>query len=66
MRCPIIAEGVVAAARNLNVTKPIIVRLQGTGVDEAKVIVEESGLGMIMNDNLNEAAKAAVAVANKQ
>lgn len=63
MRCPIIAEGIVAAARNLNVTKPIIVRLQGTGVDEAKVIVEESGLGMIMNDNLNEAAKTAVATA---
>jgi succinyl-CoA synthetase beta subunit len=57
MRCDIIAEGVVAAARELGVTVPLVVRLEGTNVDLGKKIMAESGLQIVSADNLADAAK---------
>jgi succinyl-CoA synthetase beta subunit len=57
MRCDGIAEGVIAAARELNLMTPIVVRLQGTNVDEAKVMIGSSGLKILPVDNLDEAAR---------
>jgi succinyl-CoA synthetase beta subunit len=57
MRCDIIAEGVVAAARELGVKVPLVVRLEGTNVDLGKKIMADSGLKIIGADNLADAAK---------
>jgi succinyl-CoA synthetase beta subunit len=57
MRCDIIAEGVVAAAREMAITVPLVVRLEGTNVDLGKKILKESGLKIIPADNLADAAK---------
>merc|ERR1712119_5494 len=59
MRCDVIAEGIIAAARELNLSTPIVVRLQGTNVDEAKVMIGSSGLKILPVDNLDEAARLA-------
>mgnify|MGYP001163729447 CR=1 FL=1 len=56
MRCDVIAEGVVAAASDLSIEKPLVVRLSGTNVDEGKKILAESDLQIISADNLDEAA----------
>ncbi|ADE40075.1 ADP-forming succinate--CoA ligase subunit beta [Candidatus Puniceispirillum marinum] len=61
MRCDIIAEGVVMAARNLGLTKPLVVRLEGTNVAEGKKIMAESGLDIIPADDLADAAAKIVA-----
>merc|ERR1712088_387536 len=57
MRCDVIAEGIIAAARELNLSTPIVVRLQGTNVYEAKVMIGSSGLKILPVDNLDEAAR---------
>jgi succinyl-CoA synthetase beta subunit len=57
MRCDIIAEGVVAAARELGVKVPLVVRLEGTNVELGKKIMAESGLKIVGADNLADAAK---------
>ena len=57
MRCDIIAEGVVAAAREMAITVPLVVRLEGTNVDLGKKILAESGLKIVPADNLADAAK---------
>merc|ERR1712233_89748 len=59
MRCDVIAEGIIAAARELKLMTPIVVRLQGTNVDEAKVMIGSSGLKILPVDNLDEAARLA-------
>ena len=56
MKCDIIAEGVIAAARELAVTVPLVVRLEGTNVELGKKILAESGLAIIPADNLADAA----------
>ena len=61
MRCDIIAEGVVTAARTLGLNKPLVVRLEGTNVEEGKRIMAESGLAIIPADNLADAADKIVA-----
>lgn len=61
MRCDIIAEGVVTAARTLGLDKPLVVRLEGTNVEEGKRIMAESGLAIIPADNLADAADKIVA-----
>jgi len=61
MKCDIIAEGIVNAAKNLELKVPLIVRLEGTNVAEGIKILEESGLPIITALNLDEAAKKAVA-----
>ena len=57
MRCDIIAEGVVAAAREMAITVPLVVRLEGTNVDLGKKILSKSGLKIVPADNLADAAK---------
>ncbi|WP_409561483.1 ADP-forming succinate--CoA ligase subunit beta [Hyphomicrobium sp. MC8b] len=57
MRCDIIAEGVVAAAREMAINVPLVVRLEGTNVDLGKKILKESGLKIIPADDLADAAK---------
>eukprot|EP00091_Calanus_sinicus_P003429 TRINITY_DN1359_c0_g1_i3.p1 TRINITY_DN1359_c0_g1~~TRINITY_DN1359_c0_g1_i3.p1 ORF type:complete len:458 (-),score=192.31 TRINITY_DN1359_c0_g1_i3:504-1877(-) len=60
MRCDVIAEGIIAAARELNLMTPIVVRLQGTMVDEAKVLIASAGLKILPVNDLEEAARLAV------
>ncbi|MDF1736850.1 MAG: succinate--CoA ligase subunit beta, partial [Minwuia sp.] len=60
MRCDVIAEGVVAAAREVSLDKPLVVRLEGTNVDLGKKIMAESGLTIIAADNLADAAEKIV------
>ena len=57
MRCDIIAEGVIAAAREMHVKVPLVVRLEGTNVELGKKILKESGLKIIPADDLADAAK---------
>ena len=56
MRCDIIAEGVVAAVKALSLTKPLVVRLAGTNVEEGKKILSDSGLKITPADDLDDAA----------
>jgi len=65
MRCDVIAEGVVAAAREVSLTVPLVVRLSGTNAEQGKRILEESGLPIIAADDLAEAAKKAVEAAKE-
>ena len=60
MRCDVIAEGVVAAAREVSLTVPLVVRLAGTNVELGKNILEQSGLPIIAADDLGDAADKAV------
>src|SRR5690606_27150565 len=60
MRCDVIAEGVVAAAREVNLNVPLVVRLQGTNAEPGKKILERSGLTIIAADDLGEAAEKVV------
>lgn len=63
MKCDVIAEGVVAAAREVHLTVPLIVRLEGTNVDLGKKILAESGLAIIAASNMADAAQKVVAAA---
>lgn len=60
MRCDIIADGVIAAARTLDLNVPLVVRLEGTNVELGKQMMAESGLAIIPADNLADAAKKVV------
>lgn len=60
MRCDVIAEGVVAAAREVALSVPLVVRLEGTNVELGKQIMAESGLPIITADDLNDAAEKVV------
>jgi len=61
MRCDVIAEGVVAAAREVELHVPLVVRLEGTNVELGKKILAESGLPILSGDNLADAAEKVVA-----
>ena len=61
MRCDIIAEGVIAAASELALSVPLVVRLEGTNVEQGKEIMAASGLAIIPADNLEDAAEKIVA-----
>jgi succinyl-CoA synthetase beta subunit len=61
MKCDVIAEGVVAAAREVKLSVPLVVRLEGTNVELGKKILRESGLPITPADNLRQAAEKAVA-----
>jgi succinyl-CoA synthetase beta subunit len=63
MRCDIIAKGVVAAVREMGLSIPVVVRLEGTNVDEGKAILRESGLKITPADGLADAARKAVEAA---
>ncbi len=60
MRCDIIAEGVIAAAKEMNITVPLVVRLEGTNVELGKEILEKSTLNIISAHNLDDAAQKIV------
>ncbi|WP_373487977.1 ADP-forming succinate--CoA ligase subunit beta [Blastomonas sp.] len=61
MKCDIIAEGIVAAAKEVNLSVPLVVRLEGTNVAEGKAILANSGLPIVSADNLGDAAEKIVA-----
>ena len=61
MRCDVIAEGVVAAVKEVGLKVPLVVRLEGTNVDEGKKILNESGLAITAADDLDDAAQKIVA-----
>src|SRR2546427_6858140 len=61
MKCDVIAAGVVAAARQLSLRVPLVVRLEGTNVDLGKKILAESGLPIISGNNMADAAQKVVA-----
>jgi succinyl-CoA synthetase beta subunit len=63
MRCDVIAKGVVAAVREMGLSLPVVVRLEGTNVDEGKRILRESGLAVTPAEGLADAAQKAVAAA---
>ena len=63
MRCDVIATGIINAAKEIGMSKPIVVRLQGTNVEQAKILIESSGYRMILAGDLDEAAEKAVHVA---
>jgi len=60
MRCDIIAEGIVAAAKEMQIEVPLVVRLEGTNVDKGKKILGDSGLAIIAADDLGDAAQKVV------
>ncbi len=60
MRCDIIAEGVIAAVKEVGLKVPLVVRLEGTNVELGKKIINESGLNVIAADNLSDAAQKIV------
>ena len=60
MRCDVIAEGIVAAARELTLEVPLVVRLEGTNVQQGKAILADSGLAIVSADNLADAAEKIV------
>ena len=60
MRCDVIAEGIVSAAKELKISVPLVVRLEGTNVDQGKQILENSGIEIISATDLDDAAKKIV------
>ena len=60
MRCDVIAEGIVSAAKELKISVPLVVRLEGTNVDQGKQILENSGIEIISANDLDDAAKKIV------
>ena len=60
MRCDVLAQGVVDAAKEINISVPLVVRLAGTNFKEGKVILDNSGLKLISAENLDDAAKKIV------
>ena len=61
MRCDVIAEGIIAAAKEIKLKVPLVVRLEGTNVDLGKKLLAESGLAIVSADDLGEAARAVAA-----
>ncbi|MBV44917.1 MAG: ADP-forming succinate--CoA ligase subunit beta [Rhodobiaceae bacterium] len=57
MRCDVVAEGIVNAAREINISVPLVVRLEGTNAEKGKKIIEDSGLTIISGSDLDDAAK---------
>ena len=64
MRCDVIAMGIISAVQNIGLKKPVILRMKGTNVAEARSLVEASGLKLIVEDDLDHAALKSVKVAS--
>ncbi len=62
MNCATLAEGIIDAAKEMEITVPLVVRMEGTNVEEGKKLLEKSKLPIITADGLTEAAQKAVAV----
>lgn len=65
MRCDVIAEGVVAAVKEVGLTVPLVVRLEGTNVTQGKAILDQSGLDITSADDLDDAAQKITAAVKK-
>ncbi|MCX6108788.1 MAG: ADP-forming succinate--CoA ligase subunit beta [Proteobacteria bacterium] len=65
MRCDVIAEGVIAASREVGVKVPVVVRLEGTNVELGRKMLAESGLNLINATDMNDGARQVVAAAKK-
>jgi len=63
VRCDMIAEGIIAAVKEVDVKVPVIVRLEGTNVEEGKALLRDSGLAITAADDINDGARKAVAAA---
>ena len=60
MRCDVLAQGVVDAAKEINLAVPLVVRLAGTNFEEGKLILDKSNLKILSATDLNDAAKKIV------
>ena len=65
MKCDIIADGIVAAAKEVNLSVPLVVRLEGTNVQQGKDILANSGLPIVAANDLGDAAAKIVAEVRK-
>ena len=59
-RCDLIAEGIISAVRDVKVAVPVVVRLEGTNVDQGRKMLKDSGLAITAADDLTDAARKAV------
>jgi succinyl-CoA synthetase beta subunit len=66
MKCDVIAQGIINAAKTLNLSVPLVVRLEGTNVEKGKQLLKESNLALITASDLADAAQKAVAAANSK
>ncbi|GAB4440008.1 MAG: ADP-forming succinate--CoA ligase subunit beta [bacterium] len=64
MKCDVIAEGIIAAAKAMSINVPVVVRLEGTNVELGKKLLADSGLKLISADDMTDAAKKVIAAAN--
>jgi succinyl-CoA synthetase beta subunit len=63
LRCDILAQGVIAAVKELGVPVPIVIRMEGTNVDEGKRLLKESNMNFTTADSMDEAAQKVVELA---
>jgi succinyl-CoA synthetase beta subunit len=61
MRCDVVASGVVEASKALGIKVPVVVRLEGTNVEQGQQILQKSGLNFIVADGMKDAAEKVVA-----
>ena len=64
LRCDVLAEGVIAAVKDLGVPVPVVIRMEGTNVEQGKRMLKESGLNFTTADTMSEAAEKVVALGN--
>jgi len=64
VRCDMVANGVVEAAKNLGVSIPIVARLEGTNVEEGRRVLRDSGINIITAEGMRDAAEKVVSAAN--
>ena len=60
LRCDVLADGVIAAVKELNVNIPVVIRMEGTNVETGKQMLKDSGLNFTTADSMDEAAKRVV------
>lgn len=63
LRCDVLAEGVIAAVKELDVKVPVVIRMEGTNVERGKEMLRDSGLNFTTADTMGEAADTVVALA---
>src|SRR5205814_9883965 len=64
-KCDVIAAGIIAAAKQVHLEVPLVLRLEGTNVEQGKALLASSGLATTPADDLGDAARKAVAAANR-
>lgn len=66
LRCDVIAEGILTAAREVRIHVPVVVRMEGTNVEKGKTILSESGLPFVLADGMADAAEKAVSIVKRE